>query len=120
MSNSKLTQKDFFNALITLAEDNGRSDLADFCRGRIEVLDRKGGKVSAKRTEEVKAYEGLVLEALTAFDKPVTVSELVKGATNAVSEMSGQRVTAYLKKLIDSGKAVRTVEKKISYFSAVR
>lgn len=116
MSN-KLTQRDYFNEIIVLAEANDRTDIADFARGRIEVLDRKGGKTSAKRVAEVEANEALVLEALTEVGKPVTISELVKSATNEVAEMSGQKVSAYLKKLKDSGKVVRTVEKKVAYFA---
>lgn len=119
MSNSKLTQRDYFNELIDLCLDNERDDLADFCRGRIEVLDRKGGKVSKKRAEEIDTTTKQVYDALVGVGKAVTVSELVKTATNEVSEMSGQRVSAYLKKLVDSGKAVKTVEKKVSYFKAV-
>jgi len=117
---NKVTQRDFFNEIIALAEANGRADIVDFAKGRIEVLDRKGSKVSAKHIADVEANEALVYEALSALDKPTTVSELVKSATNAVSEMSGQKVSAYLKKLVESGRAIKAVEKKVSYFSAVR
>ena len=118
MSNAtKVTQKDMFNEIIALAEANGRTDLAEFCRDRIEKLSKKNGKVSEKRATEVAENEALVLEALTAIGKAVTVTDLVKSATNAVADMSGQKVSAYLKKLVEAGKVSKTVEKKVSYFS---
>lgn len=118
MANKK-TQKDFFNDIIVLAEANDRKDIADFARERIEKLASKSGKVSEKRATEVAENEALVLEALTEVGKAVTVTDLVKTATNAVKDMSGQKVSAYLKKLVEAGKVTKTTEKKVSFFKAV-
>lgn len=116
---NKMTQKDFFNEIIALAKANDRADIVEFAESRIALLDKKGGKTSAKRTAEVEANETLVFEALSAVNKPITVSELVKTATNEVKDMSGQKVSAYLKKLIENGRVVKTTDKKTSFFQVV-
>jgi len=116
---NKRTQKDFFNDIIALATANNREDIVDFAKSRIEALNKKSGKVSAKRTEEIDAITEQVYDALVAVGKDVTVSELVKSATNEIKDYSGQKVSAYLKKLVDCGRAVKTTDKKVSYFKAV-
>ena len=35
----KMTQKEMFNEIIALATKNGRSDIVEFAKGRIAVLD---------------------------------------------------------------------------------
>lgn len=117
MANAKLTQRDYFNEIIALAKANDRADLVEFAEGRIAVLDKKTGKVSAKKTAEVDANTTLVYDALVEIGKAVTVSELVKTATNEIAQWSGQKVSAYLKKLVDSGKVVKTTDKKVSRFT---
>ena len=111
------TQKDMFNEIIALAEANGRADIVDFAKGRIEVLAKKSNKTNAKHDAEVEANVALVYEALEAVGSAVTVSELIKGAENEVSEWSTPKASAYLKKLVDSGKVNKTTDKKISRFS---
>ena len=58
-----------------------------------------------------------LLEALAEFDKPVTVSEFMKESSHEVATLSNQKLSAILKKLVDSEKVIRTVEKKKSFFS---
>ena len=119
MANTKVTQRDYFNEIIALAKANERNDLVEFCESRIALLEKKTSKVSAKKTAEVDANTTAVYDALVAVGKAVTVTELTKTATNAVKDFAPQKTSAYLKKLVESGKAVKTTEKKVSYFKAV-
>jgi hypothetical protein len=118
MANKK-SQREFFTEIRDILAEMDRADLVEFIDGRLEVLANKSGKVSKKRAEEIDTVSKQVYEALVAVGKAVTVSELVKSATNEVKDYSGQRVSSYLKKLVESGKAVKTTEKKVSYFQAV-
>ena len=120
MANTKVTQKDYFAQIIALAKANERADLVEFCESRIALLEKKSGKVSAKKTAEVDANTKAVYDALVAVGKPVTVSELTKTATNVVKDFAPQKTSAYLKKLVDGGKAVRTMDKKTALFTAVQ
>ena len=120
MANTKTTQKEYFAQIIALAKANERTDLVEFCESRIALLEKKSGKVSAKKTAEVDANTTAVYDALVAVGKPVTVSELTKTATNAVKDFAPQKTSAYLKKLVESGKVVRVVEKKTALFSVAQ
>ena len=120
MANTKVTQKEYFAELIALAKANERTDLVEFCERRVALLEKKSGKVSAKKTAEVDANTTAVYDALVAVGKAVTVTELTKTATNAVKDFAPQKTSAYLKKLVESGKAVRTMDKKTALFTAVQ
>ena len=69
-----------------------------------------------KENEEVKK---LILVALELFDKPVTVSTMIK-ENSEMSKLSSQKLSALLKQLIESGEVVRTVEKRVPYFSLAK
>ena len=116
---TKKTQKDFFTEIRAIVAEAERADLVEFIDGRLEALKNKKSKVSKARTAEIDKVTAEVLDALVAVGKAVTVTELIKSATNEVKDFSGQKVSAYLKKLVESGKAVKTEEKKVSYFKAV-
>lgn len=118
MANKK-TQRDFYAEIREIVAQAGRTDLVEFVDGRVAVLDNKKSKVSTKRTEEIDKNTALVFDALVNVGKAVTVTELVKSATNEVADFSGQKVSAYLKKLIEVGKVVKTEDKRVSYFKAV-
>ena len=118
MANKK-TQKDFFAEIREIVAQAGRTDLVEFVDGRVAVLDNKKSKVSTKRTEEIDKNTALVFNALVNVGKAVTVTELIKSATNEVADFSGQKVSAYLKKLVEVGKVVKTEDKRLSYFKAV-
>lgn len=118
MANKK-TQRDFYAEIREIVAQAGRTDLVEFVDGRVAVLDNKKSKVSTKRTEEIDKNTALVFDALVNVGKAVTVTELVKSATNEVADFSGQKVSAYLKKLVEVGKVVKTEGKRVSYFKAV-
>lgn len=118
MANKK-TQRDFYAEIREIVAQAGRTDLVEFVDGRVAVLDNKKSKVSTKRTEEIDKNTALVFDALVSVGKAVTVTELVKSATNEVADFSGQKVSAYLKKLVEVGKVVKTEDKRVSYFKAV-
>lgn len=123
MANKKITQREYFNGLIAYLKGEETSftveDFVEFINGRIEVLDKKSTKTDSKKNAEVEANIALVFEALSATNGNVTVTELIKGASNEVAEWSGQKVSAYLSKLEKAGKVVRTTEKKVSRFKVV-
>lgn len=119
MANKK-TQRDFFNEIMAVVSEAGRTDLADFVKGRIEALDKKS--TNRKPTKTQKENVGLksdILEVLREGGKKMTVTEiLASGAFDAT--VSSQKVSALLKQMIELDRTVtKTVDKKVSYFSAV-
>lgn len=112
---NKMTQRDYFNEIIALAKANDRDDLAEFCEGRIAVLDKKAGnKKPTKTQEENEVLKGVILDTLT--NEGVTVTDL-QAKDETLSGLSNQRVSALLRQLVTDGKVAKVVDKKKSYFS---
>ena len=58
----------------------------------------------------------VILEVLTEATEPMTVSEIIK-AHAELAELSTQKVSPQLAKLVDEKKVVKTTEKRKSYFA---
>ena len=116
---NKMTQRDYFNEIIAMAEANGRTDLADFARGRIEVLDKKSANKKPTKTQEAnEVLKDTIEDVLSESDKALTVTEiLATGKFEALT--SPQKISALLKQMIEAGRVVKSVEKKVSRFSVV-
>lgn len=120
MADKKKTQREFFNEIIAMAEANGRTDLADFARGRIEVLDKKSANKKPTKTQEAnEVLKGTIEEVLRENGGAMTVTEiLASGKFEALT--SPQKISALLKQMIEvDGTATKVVDKKVSRFHAV-
>lgn len=117
MANTKMTQKDFFNEIITLAKENDRNDIVEFAEGRIAQLEKKAGSKKPTKTQaENEGIKDTIRTALGTVNKGVTVTEL-QALDNTLGELSNQRVSALLRQMVEAGEVAKTVEKKKSYFS---
>lgn len=118
MENKRMTKRDYFSRLIEIVEgayvDNS-TEIVDFLNHEIELLSKKSN-VKTKTQKENEVLVERVFDALVAVGRPVTVSEL-QGADAEIGDMSNQKVSALLKKLVDAERVVKTVDKKKSYFS---
>ena len=57
-----------------------------------------------------------IVETLTDLAKPVRITDL-QSANETLANLSNQKISALLKKLVDSNKVAKTIEKKITFFS---
>ena len=57
--------------------------------------------------------------ALELFGKPVTVTTMIK-ENSEMNKLSPQKLSALLKQLVESEEVVRTVEKRVPYFSLAK
>ena len=111
----KLTQRDYFNQIIALANENGRDDLVAFAEGRIAMLDKKSAnKKPSKTVEENKALAEIIKGVLTS--EGATVSEIMAKEPTLVG-LSNQKVSAVLRQMVADGVAVKVVDKKKSLFA---
>lgn len=118
MENKRMTKRDYFAKLVEVVENAGVAnevELVNFLNHEVELLSRKSN-VKTKAQKENEALVEVVYEALVRVGRPVTVTEL-QGADEAVGEMSNQKVSALLKKLVDAERVNKVVDKKKSYFS---
>lgn len=120
MTEKKLTQKDYFNMIIELAQENNRKDIVDFCLGRIELLNKKSSsKTPSKNQIANENLKTIILNVLSENAKPMTISEIQASNEELSTDngISNQKVSALLTQLINVDKVVRTIDKKKAYFS---
>jgi hypothetical protein len=118
MTNAKMTKKDHFKVLKEIVKGNEREvELVAFIDHEIELLVKKSAKSGMTATQKANAeIMEKIVNALAVMDKPVTVTELQKGFAE-LDALSNQKMSALLKKLVDEGRVVKTIDKKKSLFS---
>ena len=113
----KLTKKDKFNALLSLAEVKANPSLVEFINHEIELLDKKNSaekKPTAQQTanDSIKsAILGNMVEG-----KKYTITDLIKSVPEC-ADLTNQRVSALIRQLVEKGEVVRTEDKRKAYFS---
>lgn len=128
----QITQKQFFTALISLVESNpdftvkadGMTATADevvkFLNSRIESLEKKATKTTAKADTEKAEVDEKVLSVMTKDNRKVgEILELVKKEypdDEAVQKYSSSKVTSSLGRLKANGLVINEVDKKNSYY----
>lgn len=116
----RITKKDNFMRLIELVERanvENRNDLVDFLNHEIELLNKK--KASGAKTKTQKENEVLIetlYNALVEIGRPVTITEL-QGEKAEIGTLSNQKISALMKKLVDTKRVNKSIDKKKSYFS---
>ena len=117
MSNTKkITKREHFNTLLTLAEVKANPALIEFINHELELLDRKNS-TEKKQTPTQIANEGVksaIVEGMEA-NRLYTITEIIKEVP-ACAEMTNQRVSALVRQLKDEGKIERIEEKRKAYF----
>ena len=113
----KMTKKEKFYMLRELVEDNEM--LCEFIDHEIELLEKKASKPTKADKEKDRLTE-IVYNALVELGEPKTISEII--ASGLISELatdgliSSQKVSAYMKKLVDSDRVTKYTDKKKTYF----
>ena len=117
----KMTKKEMFAMVAKVVENSevaNKEEMLGFLNHEVELLEKKNSRTGQTKTQkENEVLMAQLLEALAEFDKPITVSEFMKESSHEVATLSNQKLSALLKKLFDSKKVIKTVEKKKSFFS---
>lgn len=121
-NSTKVTKRERFAQLMEIvnaSQVENSAELVSFIEHEVELLNKKNsrsGKPTARQVEneEIKAT---ILSIMERVGKPMTITQLLAEIGN--SELSNQRVSALVTQLKDSGEVVRTVEKKVAYYSLV-
>ena len=111
----KVTKRERFEQIKALVSDN--AELVAFIDHEIELLNKKNSR-SGKPTKtqvENEVIKNIILDTLQTIGKPVTVTQLL--ANDELNGLPNQRVSALLTQLRKSDKVVRTVEKKVAFYS---
>lgn len=119
------TRKEMFTAVSDfLAEHDADVAMIDFVNHQIELLDnKKENKKQAKEQEENAAYSNAIYEQM-AFERKYSAAELMKELpvvndwnANHETELSVQKLASLLKPLVDSGKVIKTTEKRRVFYT---
>ena len=119
----KITKKEMFLQVIALAQGEEISvsvdEIMEFARHEIDLLNKKANSKSKKEkandAENVRLSD-LILEVLLNSENALTISEIM-AKNDDLGALSNQKVSALMKKLVDGGQVVKTVNKGRSYFS---
>ena len=88
---------------------------------KLEALKAQLAKRSTSKTptKTQKANEGIMDQIavdLAEFEKPVTVTELIAGG-EGMEGLTNQKVSALLRKMVEAGRVVKTIEGKKALFA---
>ena len=117
----KLTKMNKFEMVMEIlvnGEFDNKDLLIEFVQHEMDLLARKNStgtvRKPSKTKQENEKYVAMIEEIL--LDKtPRTISD-IQAENEIFAEMTNQKMSALLKKLVDSQKVVKFVEKKKTYF----
>ena len=113
----KMTQKEMFNEIIVLATKNGRSDIVEFAKGRIAVLDKKSENRSQTKTQkENENLKVLILKVLSNAKVGMTITE-IQNKDEILGSLNNQKVSAILRNMVKEGIVTRDASTKKTLFS---
>lgn len=112
-----MTKIEMFKALKEIAEVKANAELVEKIDNEIALLakrkDRKSGSLTKTQKENLVLIEA-IKNFLATVDTPLTVTEIVKQGD---FDITNQKMSALLKKLVDGGEVEKTIFKKTSYFT---
>lgn len=113
----KITKREKFEMLMTIAEVKENPILSEFIERELELLAKKNSaekKPTAQQAEN-EAIKETILENLTSR---MTISEMQKSIPD-LAEYSNQKISALMRQLILEGLVEKVEDKRKSYFSKV-
>ena len=115
MMEKRITKRDVLNHII---ETYSNDDMVvEYAKHEIELLDnKKSNKTETKTQKENVVLMETIVNTLTDLARPVRITELQE-ANSTLAELSNQKVSALLKKLVDNKTINKTIDKKVAYFS---
>jgi energy-coupling factor transporter ATP-binding protein EcfA2 len=119
-TSTKVTKKERFAqlmAIVNASQVENSAELVAFIEHEVELLNKKNsrsGKPTARQVEN-EQIKATILSVMERVGKPMTITQLLAEIGN--SELSNQRVSALVTQLKDDFKVIRTVEKKVAFYS---
>ena len=111
---NKITKKEMFTMMKVQVKES--AEMVAFIDHEIELLDKKASNKKATKTQEANIGIKSTILAVLEGAKPMTVTEM-QGASAELGELSNQKVSALVRQLVEAGKVVKTIDKKVSRFS---
>ena len=123
--NTKLTKRDFYNALVAMAEKDtafgniSAEDMKAFAEHEIELLDKKKETAKANPNSKTTANDELREKILNKLaenpNRLYTITDMQK-EFDFLEGKSNQSVSALVRLMVEEGKIERIEEKRKAYF----
>ena len=119
-NSTKVTKRERFAQLMEIVKASdveNSAELVAFIEHEVELLTKKNSR-SGKPTKtqvENESIKAQIVSVLESAGKPMTVTQLL--AKSELADLSNQKVSALLTQLRKTGRVVRTVEKKVAFYS---
>ena len=111
------TQKEKFAKMIAVFEEiGGHDDLIEFCKERIDKLNAKATSANSKKNAEDEKFFDAIADVL-ADGSSKRATEIFKALSEDFENLTIQKVTAMLTKMVGANRITKTVDKKISTFT---
>ena len=101
-------------ALETVVDEMAREKL-EALKGQLAKRGN-GKKTPTKTQKENEVLMEVIVNDLAVIGAPVTVTELINGYA-PLEGFTNQKISALLRKLVEAGRVVKTMEKKKTYFA---
>ena len=114
-----MTKREMYNAILAVDAVSANADMVEFLKRQIDLLDsRNVAKKPTKTQTENVVIKDTICAVLADADAPMRVKDMI--ADERLSDYTTAKISALLRQLLPDtgdGRVVKTVEKKISYFS---
>ena len=116
---NKVTKMDNFNALLALSQVQANPELVKFIEHEQELLVRKAESRSDKPTAAQKENAAIAekIPSVMESGKLYRLSEIKAFIPELASSSGTQRIAAICRKLEESGVLVKSVDKRVIYYS---
>ena len=113
---NKITKREVIGMMMNEEVVKSNPTYVAYLENELALLDKKArNKKATKTQEENVGIKATILEVLATIGSG-TVTDIQNGNAE-LSALSNQKVSALVRQLVESGKVVKTVEKKKSIFS---
>lgn len=127
MESKKPTMKEKYAEIIKFIEDNGGGNhMIEFLQDRVNKLDKKTNSAAAKKDENTEECMDILADILdyTRIMRATDVLNAAKGLDadlievlkNGRDDLTVQRITSLLGKMVAAERAEKVIEKKGTYF----
>ena len=119
-NSTKVTKRERFSQLMEIVKTSkveNSAELVAFIEHEVELLTKKNSR-SGKPTKtqvENETIKAQIISVLERVGKPMTVTQLL--AESEFTGLSNQKISALLTQLRKSDEVVRTIEKKVAFYS---
>ena len=113
---NKITKKEVIGMMLNEEVVKANPTYVAYLENELALLNKKASNKKATKTQEENVgIKATILEVLATIGSG-TVTDIQYGNAE-LSTLSNQKVSALVRQLVESGKVVKTVEKKKSIFS---